>query len=253
MILWHVHQDCCLQTIDINKSSLRGCIVIHSYLYEKIHKNAQQCNKQSTQSRIILLKRRARTVSAPTLSLKLWNNSTGHEKAQYIATYQVHRRVMPWTVSSRAAHVTLRNTLCWQWADEHWRSLYSVEAGNVVEGEPIVAEVGHIGDPHVVGARYEHEETEQDQRPRPVRVLSGQTYSTSHTKQTDKHTAHNTPNRRTNIRHITHQTDAEPPVRNFDWGARRFPRGDCLSPMQLIFILSRKTSLLTLWIKLQFF
>ena len=36
----------------------------------------------------------------------------------------------------------------------------SVEAGNVVEGEAVIAEVGHVGHPHVVGARYEHEETQ---------------------------------------------------------------------------------------------
>ena len=33
---------------------------------------------------------------------------------------------------------------------------------------------------------------------------------------------------------------AGPPVRNFDWGARHFARGDNRSQIQLIFIFSRK-------------
>ena len=35
-------------------------------------------------------------------------------------------------------------------------------------------------------------------------------------------------------------SDPGPPLRNFDWGARRFPRGDSLSQTEVIFIFSRK-------------
>ena len=42
------------------------------------------------------------------------------------------------------------------------------------------------------------------------------------------------------------ELSTEPPLRNFDWGARRFPRGDWLSQTQVIFILSRKIRIFTL-------
>ena len=51
----------------------------------------------------------------------------------------------------------------------------------------------------------------------------------------------------------TNDYTAWPPVRNFDWGGRRFLRGDWPSQIQLIFTLSRKIHILTWCIELQYF
>lgn len=48
----------------------------------------------------------------------------------------------------------------------------SVKLGNVVEGETLIASKSEEGDTDVVSPRYEHNETDNDERPCSISILS---------------------------------------------------------------------------------